>query len=443
MMKRRDFMKVAAAGSSAALLPEFCYAKDNVRKGKLITDRKINIAAIGAGGKGASDIGAMADENVVALCDVDYRRAEDTFNKFPNAKRYKDFRKMLVEMDDQIDAVTVSTPDHMHFPAAMMAITMGKHVFVQKPMAHTVEEARLLTLAARKHEVQTVMGNQGHCEEGIRLVREWIQSGAIGKVREAHAWTNRPIWPQGMDEPLPEAPIPDTLDWNRWLGVAPERPYGNGYLPFKWRGWWDFGCGALGDMACHTMDAAFWGLDLLYPTSVIAEASGVSEQCAPKSSTVTYEFPARGKMPPVTLTWHDGGNMPPRPVHLEEGRDWGGATGTLIVGENASILAHGDAAGSPRLIPESAMGELAKNPPAKTIPRVAGGPHQEFVRAIKGQGPKPASNFDYAGPFTETVLMGNLAVRMAGQKIKWNGKKMKCTNSKAANALVRKQYRAF
>jgi predicted dehydrogenase len=442
-MKRRDFMKVAAAGSSAALLPEFCYAKDNVRKGKLITGRKINFAAIGAGGKGASDIGPMAGENVVALCDVDYRRAEKTFEKFPNAKRYNDFRKMLVEMDDQIDAVTVSTPDHMHFPAAMMAITMGKHVFVQKPLTHTVEEARLLTLAARKHDVQTVMGNQGHCSEGIRLVREWIQSGAIGDVKEAHIWTNRPVWPQGMDAPLPEAPIPDTLDWNRWLGVAPERPYGEGYLPFNWRGWWDFGCGALGDMACHTMDAAFWGLDLLYPTSVIAEASGISEQCAPKSSTVTYQFPARGKMPPVAVTWYDGGEMPSRPAHLEEGRDWGSPTGSLIIGEKASILATGAYSTSPRLIPEAAMTELSKNPPAKTIPRVEGGPHQEFVRAIKGEGPAPASNFDYAGPFTETVLMGNLAVRMAGQKIEWDGKNMKCTNSEAADALVRKQYRVF
>ena len=442
-MRRREFMKVAALGSTAAVLPSFCYSQGSIRKGQLIKDRKINFAAIGAGGKGSSDIGAMGGENVVALCDVDFSRARGSFSRFKNAARYKDFRQMLIEMDEQIDAVTVSTPDHMHFPATMMAISMGKHVLVQKPMTHTVEEARLLTLAARKHEVQTVMGNQGHCGEGIRLVREWIQAGCIGKVKEAHVWTNRPIWPQGMTEPLPEAPIPETLDWNRWLGVAPVRPYGRGYLPFNWRGWWDFGCGALGDMACHTMDAAFWGLDLMYPTSVIAEASDISPQCAPKWSIVTYEFPARGDKPPVTLKWYDGGKKPPRPVHLEESRRWGPNTGSLIVGENASILAGGDYCNSPRIIPESKMQEVLKNRPEKTIPRVQGGPQQELVRAIKGQGPTPAGNFDYSGPFTETVVMGNLAVRIAGTKVEWDGKNMKCTNSKKADALVRKQYRAF
>jgi predicted dehydrogenase len=436
-------MKVAALGSTAALLPGFGYAKETLRKGRLIKDRKVNFAAIGCGGKGSGDIGAMAGENVVALCDVDAARAAGTFARFKQVPRYKDFRQMLTEMDEQIDAVTVSTPDHMHFPAAMMAITMGKHVFVQKPLTHTVEEARLLTLAARRHEVQTVMGNQGHCGEGIRLVREWVQAGCIGKVREAHVWTNRPIWPQGMTEPLPPAPVPGTLDWNRWLGVAPVRPYGRGYLPFNWRGWWDFGCGALGDMACHTMDAAFWGLDLLYPTSVIAEASGVSPQCAPKWSIVTYEFPARGDLPPVTLKWYDGKKKPPRPVHLEADREWGPGTGSLIVGETASILAAGDYCDSPRIIPESKMQEVLRDPPQKTIPRVKGGPHQEFVRAVKGQGPRPGSNFDYAGPFTETVVMGNLAVRMAGTKVEWDGENMKCTNSEKANALVRKEYRVF
>jgi len=414
-----------------------------IRKGQLIKDRPLNVAAIGVGGKGASDLRYFRGENIVALCDVDYARGASSFKAHPNAARYKDFRQMLTEMDEQIDLVTVSTPDHMHFPAAMMAVSMGKHVFVQKPLTHTVEEARLLTLAARKHEVQTVMGNQGHCGEGIRLVREWIQAGCIGKVKEAHVWTNRPIWPQGMAEPLPEAQIPSTLDWNRWLGVAPVRPYGNGYLPFNWRGWWDFGCGALGDMACHTMDAPFWGLDLMYPKSVIAEASGMSRETAPKWSIVTYEFPARGDMPPVTLKWYDGGKKPERPVHLGQNRQWPANTGSLIVGEEASILATGDYCSSPRIIPESKMQEVMKNRPEKTIPRVKGGPHHELIRAVKGQGPKPGSNFDYAGPFTETVVMGNLAVRMAGTKVKWDGENMKCTNSKEADALVSKKYRAF
>lgn len=443
-MDRRDFLKVASMGAAALSLPDFCFAQGEIRKGKIITDRKINFAAVGSGGKGASDIGPMEGENVVALCDVDFGRAAGTFRKFPNAVRYKDFRQMLIEMDDKIDAVTVSTPDHMHFPAAIMAMTMGKHVFVQKPLSHTVEEARLMTLAARKHELVTVMGNQGHCGEGIRLVREWVQAGCIGKVKEAHVWTNRPVWPQGMTERPEPQPVPKDLDWNCWLGVAPVRPYNKAYLPFAWRGWWDFGCGALGDMACHTLDATFWALDLLYPTRVKAEASGISQEAAPSWSIITYDFPARGDMSPVTLKWYDGGKRPERPADLEAGRNFDANAGQLIIGEKGSILAPGDYCDSPRIIPESRMQEVMKNPPEKSIPRsLGGGPHGEFVRAIKGQGPKPGSNFDYAGPLTEAVVMGNLAVRLAGQTIDWDGKNMKCTNLPAANDLVSKKYRVF
>ncbi len=447
-MNRRDFLKTAGTGAAALAtmgIPWSAFAAPGeIRKGEIIQGRRINVAGVGVGGKGGSDIGGMGGENVVALCDVDFGRGAGSFKRFPDAKRYKDFRQMLIEMDEQIDAVTVSTPDHMHFPAAMMAISMGKHVFVQKPLTHTTAEARMLTEAARKHEVMTVMGNQGHCGEGIRLVREWVQAGCIGKVREAHVWTNRPIWPQGMMErPRGAMTPPDTLDWNRWLGVAPYRPYNKCYLPFNWRGWWDFGCGALGDMACHTMDATFWGLDLLYPTSVIAEAPRISPEAAPKWSIVTYEFPARGEMPPVTLKWYDGGKKPERPKHLEEGRQFNVRTGQLIIGEDASILAGGDYCSSPRIIPESRMREVLKEGVPKTIPRVSGGPHGEWLKAIKGEGPRPGSNFDYAGPFTETVVMGNLAVRLAGKKVEWDGPNMKCTNLPEANELVTKKYRVF
>ena len=442
-VKRRDFLLAGGFGTLAAVLPKFIFARGEIKKGKIVKGRKVNIAGVGVGGKGKSDVNAFRGENIVALCDVDYRRGLKSFESLPKAKRYKDFRQMLIENEDKIDAVSVSTPDHMHFPPALMAIKMGKHVFVQKPLCHTVEEARILTEEARKHDVITVMGNQGHCKEGIRLVREWVQGGYIGKVREAHVWTNRPVWPQGIKEKLESEPIPDLLDWNRWLGVAPVRPYNSGYLPFNWRGWWDFGCGALGDMACHTMDATFWSLDLLYPDSVIARTSGLNTQTAPKKAKITYEFPARGDMPPVTVTWYDGGKKPPRPKDLEKKRRFKADTGQYIVGEKGTILAQDDYCTSPRIIPESRMEEVKRKRPPKTIPRVKGGPHQEWIRAIKGKGPKPGSNFDYAGPFTETVLMGNLAVRFPKQKIKWDGKNMKCTNLAKANDLIRKKYRVF
>ena len=449
-MDRRQFLKAAGAGAAAVSMTDLGVAlaeaatKGGVRKGRILKpDQKLRLAGIGCGGKGQSDImnSVEAGVEVVALCDADLKRGADVFKKFPEVPKYRDFRKMLIEMDDKIDAVTVSTPDHMHFPAAMMAISMGKHVYVQKPLTHTIWEARTLTEAARKHQVITQMGNQGHAMEGIRLVREWIQSGGIGAVREVHIWCNRPIWPQGCTRPTEVEPVPETLDWNAWLGVAPERPYNSCYQPFKWRGWWDFGCGALGDMACHQMDAAFWGLDLKYPISVEATSEGMTDESAPKRSQIIYQFPARGKMPPLTLYWYDGDNSSqvcPRPKGLEESRKMP-SSGQYIVGEKGTIFDSSDYCTSPRLIPETAMQAFTR--PPKTIPRVPqANPHLEWVTACHG-GPKPGSNFDYSGPFTETVLLGNLAIRV-GKKVMWDGKNMRA-DLPEAQKLVRKAYRVF
>jgi predicted dehydrogenase len=442
-MNRREFMTTVGLGAAATALPGWTFGQSaHVRKGRIIPkDRKMRIAGVGCGGKGGTDVGGVSSEEIVALCDVDFTRAAGTFRKYPNAKRYKDFRQMLIEMDDEIDAVTVSTPDHMHFPPAMMAVTMGKHVYVQKPLTHTIAEARALTLAAHKHEVVTQMGNQGHAGEGTRLLREWVQAGAIGDIHEVHFWTNRPIWPQGVDRPEESEEPPETLDWNRWLGVAPKRPYNRCYLPFNWRGWWDFGCGALGDMGCHIMDAAFWALDLRYPTSVEAVSSPVNDETAPNWSVVTYEFPARGKMPPVKVTWSDGGKKPPRPKDLEEGRELPRG-GQLLIGDKGTIMDTSDYCRSPRLIPEQAMKDFLPNRPEKTIPRVPdGNPYQEWIAACKG-GPAAGSNVDHSGPLTEMTLLGNLAIRL-GKRIEWDGKQMLCTNVPEANELVRKNYRIF
>ena len=448
-LSRRRFLRTSAAATSLMAFGNVSLAAEQgLRKGKIVTGRKLNIACIGFGGKGSSDVRGVGTENIVALCDCDLsdgRGRKEVRKQFPDAKIYQDFRVMLKEMDKEIDAVTISTPDHTHFPAAKMAIEMGKHVFCQKPLTHTVKEARLLTLAARKHEVQTIMGNQGHANEGTRNMVEWVRGGVIGDVREVHIWTNRPIWPQGIDRPEGSDPVPEGLDWNLFLGVAPKRPYkADTYHPFKWRGWWDYGCGAVGDMGCHIMDATFWALKLGAPTSVEAVSSPVNEETAPSWAIITYEFPARGGMPPVTVKWYDGGKKPPRPAQLEDGRELAKG-GQLVIGSKGAILDQNDYCNSPRIIPESAMTEAQKKGlPPKTIPRIPKSDHyQEWIGACKG-GTRAGSNFDYAGPLTEYGALGNCAVRaQEGKKLLWDAGKMVFTNSKKATAFVDKKYRKF
>jgi len=391
---------------------------------------KLNIACIGVGGMGASDCSQVATENIVALCDVDWKRAAASFNKHPKAKKYKDFRRML-ENEKSIEAVTVSTPDHTHAVAAMMAIKMGKHVYCQKPLAHDLYEVRRMTQAAREHKVVTQMGTQLHAETHLRQLVEMIRAGVIGKVRRVDLWSGK-NWGGGT-RPTDSPPVPETLDWDLWLGPAPYRPYHPVYVPVNWRRWWDFGTGTLGDMGCHIIDPAWWALELKYPTSVEAQPGPFSNETYPQKTIVRWEFPARGDLPPVTLTWYDGANKPPRPKELEEGRNLPGQGG-LYYGDDGVILApHG---GGARLIPESRM--KAFKPPEPVFER--GINHwQEWIRACKG-GPAALSNFDYAGPLTETILLGNIAAK-AGARLAWDGPNLKVTNIARANKFLRRKYR--
>ena len=324
-ISRRDFMGASVAAAAFTIVPRHVLGGS----GNTAPSEKLNIAGIGVGGQGAGDLGNVSSENIVALCDVDWRHAAGTFKRYPKARQYRDFRKMLDKENKNIDAVVVATPDHTHAVASMMAIKMGKHVYCEKPLAHDIFEVRKLTEAAREHKVATQLGNQGQATEGTRLVCEFIWDGAIGPVREVHSWCNRPISPRGQDRPKETPPVPDGLSWDLWLGTAPKRPYHSCYLPFSWRGWWDFGTGVLGDIGCHQFAPIFRALKLGYPTSVEACSSGVNSETAPLASIVRYEFPARGDMPPVKLTWYDGGLMPPRPAELEDGRRYGGADSNL------------------------------------------------------------------------------------------------------------------
>jgi predicted dehydrogenase len=442
-LSRRQFMGAAATATAFTIVPSHVIGA----AGQKPPSEKLNIAGVGIGGMGQNNVANCASENIVALCDVDSKYAAGVFKKYPNAKMWTDFRKMLDEQKD-IDAVIVATPDHLHAVVAMAAMQRGKHVYVQKPLTRTVWEARMLTEAARKYKVQTQMGNQGHSSEEVRLVCEWIQDGAIGDVREVHCWTNRPVWPQGIGRPEGTPPVPETLDWDLWIGPSPMRPYNEAYLPFNWRAWIDFGAGALGDMGCHVMDAAFWSLKLKYPVSVQASHSWEvkkmwerweNKETYPSAEVVHYQFPARGNMPPVKLHWYDGGILPARPDDLEPSRRIP-ESGTIFIGDKGKLICD-TYSENPRIFPESKMKEYKR--PAKTLRRVKGGVEgheKDWISACKG-GPAASSNFDYSGPFTETVVMGNLAVLNPDKVLEWDGENMRMTNDEKANAFVKPQYR--
>lgn len=430
---RRDFIKTTGLASAAAL------AFPAILRGQSLNN-KLNIALVGVGGQGRSAINGLKEENFVAFCDVDDARAAQTYGEYPDVPRFRDYRKMFEKLGNQIDAVTVSTPDHMHFPIALAALSLGKHVFVEKPLTHTVAEARQLDKLAREKKVATQMGNQGHALEGMRLIKEWHQAGVLGEVREMHSWTDRPIWPQGVNAPdhskmMPV--VPPTLDWDLWLGVAAMREYDPAYAPFSWRGYWDFGTGALGDMGCHIMDGAYWALELTQPTRIEAISARQTDQSPPTASVVTYHFPARGSQPALKWTWYDGGLMPLLPPDLEATRQLE-PNGTLIVGNKATVFADTYYA-SARIIPEVKRRALAPTLPDKTLPRVQGGHFAEWVRACKGGTPAGA-NFEYAARLTETVLLSNVAVR-ARRPIDWDTAAMKITNLPEANQYLTKAYR--
>ncbi|MBN2272110.1 MAG: Gfo/Idh/MocA family oxidoreductase [Sedimentisphaerales bacterium] len=438
-ISRRDFLGVAGAVGAFTIVPRYVLGG----AGNSAPSEKVNIAGIGVGGQGASDLGSLSSQNIVALCDVDWSHAGGTFGRYPNARRYKDFREMLDKEDKNIDAVVVATPDHVHAPASMAAIKRGKHVYCEKPLTHSVYEARQIAEAARKAGVATQMGNQGQASDETRLMCEMVWGGAIGPVREVHVWTDRPnrglndvYWPQGVGRPTDTPPAPETLDWNLWLGPAPERPYNPAYLPFKWRGWWDFGTGAMGDIGCHALDPIFRALKLGAPTSVEGISTLVNTETYPLSSKIHYEFPARGDMPAVKVVWYDGGMRPPRPEELEDGRQVGD-NGKLFIGDKGKMLGE-------RLIPESRMQEYGK--PKQLLER-SPGHHIEWINACKGG--KPAgSNFDHAGPLAEAVLLGNVALRpelrekMNRTKLLWDPEKFEITNVPEANQFLRREYRA-
>ncbi|HEY3319792.1 MAG TPA: Gfo/Idh/MocA family oxidoreductase [Planctomycetota bacterium] len=443
-MKRRTFMKSAAAAAfTFHIIPRHVLGGE---AGPAPSD-KLNIAGVGVGGQGGGDLADPAiggdptkgkiAENIVALCDVDEPRAAGTRGRFPKAEFFKDYRVMLEKVKG-IDAVLCGTPDHMHAPVALAAMRLGKHVYVEKPMCHTIEEARLMTKVAKDGNLVTQMGNQGHGGEGLRQTKEWIQSGIIGKVKEVHCWSDRPgkWWPQPVKHPTETPPVPAGLDWDLWLGPAPERPYNPAYCPVKWRGFYDFGNGAMGDMAVHNMDPAFYALDLDVPISTDAEVSEKQEECFPTWEIITYNFAAKGDRPAVWIKWYDGGKQPARPEELDEGLKLED-NGIFFRGEKGVILCPGWA-GQPRLFPR----ELRKTfeQPAKTIPRGPG--HRvEWVKACKEKKPQDAkAGFWYSGPYVESLLLGNLAARL-GKKIEWDAANMKATNAPEAEPFIKKTYR--
>jgi predicted dehydrogenase len=476
-MTRRQFIYSSALAATAmawagCTLP---------RPRRVSANDKLNIGVIGAGGKGASDTDCCASENIVALCDVDEKIATSRRRKYPNAKFYRDFRKML-DQEKTLDAVIVATPDHMHAIAAATAIRMGKHVYCQKPLTHSIYEARLLRKLAKQHQVATQMGNQGSAEDGLRRAVEIIQAGLIGPVREVYVWTNRPIWPQGMDRPPGSDPVPPTLDWEAWIGPASMRPYkaewpekpasggrrgrGSVYHPFVWRGWQDFGTGALGDMACHTANMPFRALKLGYPTEIEATSSAMNTESYPLKSTIRFEFPARDSLPPVTFWWYDGGN--PKPNHpydhdgsnkppadiladVREMMDKIPGSGCLLVGDNGKLFSPDDYGAQffLKLKGEKELTDGKTHEAVRAIPQViprntfAGGTdmrqHQEWIAACKGGAPG-YSNFEVAAYLTEIILLGCVALRV-GRRIEWDGPNMLAKNAPEAAQFIRRKYR--
>ncbi|WP_205511196.1 Gfo/Idh/MocA family protein [Longitalea arenae] len=461
---RREFLKntsIAAAGF-------FIVPRHVLGRGYIAPSDKLNIAGIGAGGKGASDLTEFAKSpkvNIVALCDVDDRQAVKTRERFPNAPYYQDFREMLEKEKKNIDAVSVSTPDNTHAVAALSAMQLGKHVYCQKPLTHDIYEARILAEAAKKYKVVTQMGNQGGSGDGVRKMKEMVDAGLVGDVHTVHCWTNRPVWPQGIPTPSGSFEVPKEVNWDLWLGPAKKIDYNPAYLPFNWRGWWAFGTGALGDMACHIMDPVFRILPIDYPSSVECSVATIYKEMwndsmnpdgCPPSSIMHLTYPRKDGKGNIKVSWHDGGLMPERPEELlpeEPMGNWDG--GVIMVGTKGKIMC--DCYGAnPRLLPTRLMKE--KKMPKETIKRVPEGHYIQWVNAcMEGYGKGVTSSpFDYAGPFTESILMGNLAIRSfmmknpnakgdnrypGRKRLLWDAKNMKITNFEEANQFVKREYR--
>ena len=464
---RRDFLKTAALAASAASFgfPSFVRGQN--------LNSKLNIAVIGAGGKGASDTDCCAGENIVALCDADLDRCADQIKKYPGAKVHRDYRRMFDKIDKSIDAVIVATPDHFHAVAVSAAIIRGKHVYCQKPLVQTIYEARQLCALAHKHKIVTQMGNQGSAEDGLRRAVEVIQGGLIGNVKEVYVWSNRPIWPQGMSRPAGSDPVPANLDWDLWLGPAAERPFKRDvYVPFKWRGWLDFGTGALGDMACHTVNMPFRALQLGYPTEIEAVSSGINKETYPLSSKIRFEFPARGTsekpIAPVTLWWfdggkpdpagrggHDGSNKPPREITADVEAFRGEVPGSacLVIGDKGKVFSPDDygteffvkLTGEEKFLFHKKHGAVTAIPETIARNRFQGDKdlrhHLEWINAIKDNKPEDCySRFDIGAKLTEIMLLGCVALR-TGKKLEWDGPAMRAKNAPEAAQFIKRHNR--
>ncbi len=456
-LNRRSFIKISSlVVSSTALTGPYLVHGQNL-------NGKIRVAGIGVGGKGGGDVNNSASNGgeIVALCDVDQNTLNNAAKRFPSARKFKDWRKMLDEMGKEIDACTISTPDHVHALAASMAMRMGKHVYVQKPLTQSVYEARYLRQLAKETKVATQMGNQGSAGNGLRRAVEVIQAGVIGQVRELHVWSNRPIWPQGIDRPAGEDPVPETLDWDLWLGPAPLRPFKKGvYHDFKWRGWRDFGTGALGDMACHTVNMPFRALKMGYPTVVECEAvSDNHAETYPLSSRIRFEFPEREGMVPLKFWWYDGSPNDPKTFRpppeltkeISESRGKLPGSGCLLVGEKGKLFSPDDygARFFIRLKDEKELTDGKNHEAVKAIPQtIVRNPfhgsadqrhHLEWIAACKG-GPAGYSNFDVAAYLTEIILLGCVALRVDRQ-LEWDGPNMVAKNAPEAAQFIRRQNR--
>lgn len=465
---RRDFIKTSAIAAAAFMIvPRHVLGGP----GFLAPSDRLIIASIGAGGKGQSDIANFAKSgkaDIAYLCDVDTRRAANSVKAFPKAKFYKDWREMMDKEHKNFDAVSVSTPDHNHAIQALAAMQLGKHVYVQKPLTHDIYEARILTAAAKKYKVVTQMGNQGASNDGPRQMKEWYEAGLIGDVHTVYAWTNRPVWPQGIPWPDKKAEIPKELDWNLWLGTAPEKDFVDKLVPFNWRGWWDYGTGALGDMGCHLIEAPFSVLNLKYAKEVEASVGSVyvdefkqgyfPESCPP-SSHVTLKFPKTNKTKgDVTLHWMDGGIQPERPEELEANETFGdGGNGTLFIGTKGKMMSETYSA-NPKLLPLSRNKDIKVPEKYARVKGGADGHYAQWVEAsIAGYGKQEVSSpFEIAGPLTEALLMANLAIRSFDikktvnnkttypgryTKMLWDNENMKVTNFDEANQFVKREYR--
>ena len=456
---RRDFLRTASTAAAGFII----IPRHVLGRGFLAPSDRLTVAGIGAGGKGAGDLKNFFDSgkvDVAYLCDVDDRQAKTSVERYPKAKYYKDFREMLDKEHKHIDAVSVSTPDNIHSIAAIAAMQLGKHVYVQKPLTHDIYEARTLTQAAKRYKVVTQMGNQGSSSDGVRLMQEWYNAGLIGDAHSIHVWTNRPVWPQGFGKPKSTDPIPAELNWDLWLGPAKWEEYHKEYLPFNWRGFWAYGTGALGDMGCHLIDPAFKTVGLGYPSEVECSEGSVYEkmwdadyypESCPVSSSVKMKFPGKDGKPDVNLYWMDGGLQPERPDELGPDERMGGSDGGCIISGPKGKIMCGTYGSDPVLLPSSRMKDL--NVP-QTIARVPEGHYVQWVNAcIAGYGKNTLSSpFEYAGPLTETILMGNLALRswnvkdangkfQGRKKLLWDAENMKITNFDDANQFVKRDYR--